>query len=246
MPDIILTLLTSEGCGHCHTLRGDGELGNGKQFTNYSFIKTHLDPLENGNTLKILNIHFLSMSGKHNQIGEISKIYLKGENIFQEKYYSSRKGEVMVKICSLDKRNKKTNIGEKSASVKLNWQEFLNKKIPKNIENYTYFFPCFIVFGIDDWKKGGNILGITNAGFTQRDKEGIFRIEKSGNSLSERNILPQKLVTEAISGILKLEPHKDLFKKKGEPKKGEPKKEEPKKEEPKSKCKFIILPYDDE
>lgn len=193
MTDIILTLLTSEGCGHCHQLRGDGELGNGKQFTNYSFVKSHLDPLENGKSITILNIHFSSMSGKHNQIAEISKVYLKGGIICQEKYYSKSDGTVVVKINSMDKKNNKKNIGEKPASVDMKWQEFIKKKVPRNIENYTYYFPCFIVFRKSDWKKSGNILGITNAGFTQRDSQGIFRIEKVGNSLSERSVLPQKI-----------------------------------------------------
>ena len=38
-------------------------------------------------------------------------------------------------------------------------------------------------------------------------------LEKNGKSLSERNVLPQKLVTEAMSGLTKFEPHKDLLKK---------------------------------
>ena len=40
------------------------------------------------------------------------------------------------------------------------------------------------------------------------------KIEKVGRTLSDRNVPPQKLVSEALSGVLKFEPHKDDFKKK--------------------------------
>ena len=71
MTDIILTLLTSEGCGHCHASRGDGELGNGKQYTKYEFLKNHIDPLGQKKNATLLNIHFASMTGVHNQIAEV-------------------------------------------------------------------------------------------------------------------------------------------------------------------------------
>lgn len=254
MSDIILAFLTSEGCGHCHASRGDGELGNGKQFTSYQFLRTHIEPTGQKKQATLLNIHFGSMTGLHSQILQISKIYLKNNSIYQEKYYSMDGVEVMVKISSINSKNKITVIGQKQASVGYKWGEFLKKKIPTNIQNYTYFFPCFIVFKSSDWKKSGNILGITNAGFTIRDETGVYKIEKVGRTLSDRNVPPQKLVSEALSGVLKFEPHKDDFKKKEETKKRETpaKKEEKteplsKKEKPKlSKCRFIVKNYDDE
>ena len=88
MRDIILTVLTSEGCGHCHNLRGDGELGNGTQFTQYDYLKNHLDPLQNGKGCSILNINFGSMAGRTDDVKDISKIYLKNKLIIQEKYYT--------------------------------------------------------------------------------------------------------------------------------------------------------------
>ena len=91
MSDIILALLTSEGCGHCHASRGNGDLGNGKQFTSYQFLKNHIDPLRQKKQATFLNIHFGSMTGLHNQIVEISKVYLKNDIAYQEKYYTKKK-----------------------------------------------------------------------------------------------------------------------------------------------------------
>ena len=257
MKDIIFTVLTSQGCGHCHNMRGNGDLGNGKQFTQYDFLKTHLDPLQNGNTCTILNIHYASMSGKREEIVNISKVYLRKDIIYQEKYYNNK--EVTVRILSLDKNNTVTKIGEKAATVKEDWLTFVAKKVPRSLENYTFFFPCFIVFEKKNWKEGKNILGLTNAGYTMRDKNGNYMLEKDGRTLGERNVLPQKLITEAISGVSEFKAHKDHFElvkkeepKKEEPKKEEPKKEEPKKEEPKKEepkrscCGFVVRNYDDE
>ena len=81
-----------------------------------------------------------------------------------------------------------------------------------------------------------------------RDTNGVYMLEKNGASLSKRNILPQKLVTEAISGVLDFKPHKDLVEPKKKVTKEEPKKvtkEEPKdvtKEATKpSKCRFVNI-----
>ena len=273
MKDIILTVLTSEGCGHCHNLRGNGELGNGTQFTQYDYLKSHLDPLHEGKGCIILNIHFGSMAGKVNEIRDISKIYLRKKVIFQEKYYS-QDNKVMVKVTTLDSDNKSKSVTDKNANVDHNWSAFVGKKIPTDIERYTFFFPCFVVFELNDWRKGKNILGLTNAGLTIRNENGEYMLEKNGKSLSERNVLPQKLVTEAMTGLTKFEPHKDLLKKEEpvnieqpsndkkeeptEPKEPvEPKEPaEPKEpKEPKEKvggkklpkgCSFLIKNYDDD
>ena len=149
------------------------------------------------------------MSGRREEIVNISKVYLRKDIIYQEKYYNNK--EVTVRILSLDKNNTATKIGEKPATVKEDWLTFVSKKVPRSLENYTFFFPCFIVFEKKNWKEGKNILGLTNAGYTMRDKNGNYMLEKDGRTLGERNILPQKLITEAISGVTEFKAHKDHF-----------------------------------
>ena len=90
-----------------------------------------------------------------------------------------------------------------------------------------------------------------------RDQNGNYMLEKDGKTLGERNVLPQKLITEAVSGVIEFKAHKDHYElKKEKPKevkevpkeevKEEPKKEEPKKEEKPTKCGFIVRNYDEE
>ena len=258
MKDIILTVLTSEGCGHCHHLRGDGELGNGKQFMTYEHIKSHIQPIEGGKMARLWNIHFQQMSGKLEVIESISKIYMENGVIYQEKYFNEG-GKVRVKISVLGVNNNRKELSIKDADVKEGWLDFVKSKVPRGIENYTFYFPCFIVFDYEDWKKGENILGITNAGFTMRDAQGVHMLEKNGQTIQQRNVPASKLVTEAISGVLQFVPHKDLFQEEKPPPVENPSAEKPREEKPPSvekpqeekpppvkqnKCGFVIRNYD--
>lgn len=257
MKDIILIALTSEGCGHCHNLRGNGELGNGRQFGNYDFIKSHINPLQDRDSITLLNLHFKTMAGRHKEISDISKVYIKNDIIYQEKYYPEN-NKVMVKVLESDKSNNIKKIKEGQSNFNSDWFSFLDNKIPSKIENYCYFFPCFVVFELKDWKQKKNILGLTNAGFTIRLENGDYALEKNGNTLSERNVLPQKLVIEAMTGVQEFKPHKDLMKPKTPIKteskevkqvkkvKKEVKTSKKQVNKVETKCAFVIRHYDDE
>lgn len=260
MSDLVLVVLTSEGCGHCAQFRGNGVLGNKSAMNTYSFLESHSDPLKKKSNIPIINIHFASMSGTHSQIQVVSKFTLKENYVQQERYYSEN-GKTFVNVLLIDK-NEKPRVVKKSQQVLINgeevqWFDFLNQRVPKNIERYSFFYPCFILFKKDNWKEKNNILGMTNAGFTIRDPSGNYGLEKNGQSLQQRNILPQKLIIEALKGELKFEPQKDLYvEPKPEPEEikveevkepEEIKIEEVKKEEKvKSDTPFLIKNYHDE
>ena len=256
MSDFVLVILTSEGCGHCSQFRGNGVLGNQKALNSYSFLESHIDPLKNNSKITIINIHFSSMSGNHSQIQVVSKFIRSGNYVHQERYYAEN-GKTFVNVLAIDKKEK-PRVLKKSQAVlidkkEISWLDFIQQKVPKNIERYTFFYPCFVLFRKEDWKKGGNILGLTNAGFVIRDPSGNYGLEKNGQSLQQRNVLPQKLIISALKGEIKFEPNKDLY---VEPKveeveeiKVEEKKEEPKVEkvEPKKEDQpFLIRGYHDE
>ena len=214
MSDLVLVVLTSEGCGHCSQFRGNGVFGNGKPMHQYSFLDSHIDPLKKNSNMSIINIHYGSMSGNHNQIQVVSKFTKRGDFIHQERYFPEN-GKTFVSVLTVDKKEK-NKVLEKKKLVAIDgndigWLDFLNRKIPVNIQNYSFFYPCFILFRKSDWKEGKNILGIPNAGFVIRDQKGEYGIEKNGQSLQQRNILPQKMIMEALEGKLKFEPMKDLY-----------------------------------
>lgn len=251
MKDILFVALTSEGCGHCSHMRGDGNLGNGKHFNTYQFLNQHVDPEDDGKGITCLNIHFRDMGGRHQTINEIIKYKKSSKNeILYEKYYQEN-GMTHVNAMGIDSSEKIRNITKRRVKIdgkEIIWLDFLDRKIPKKIENYTYFYPCFVIFKKEDWKKSGNILGLTSAGYTIRDKSGDYSIEKNPQSLQQRNVPPRELIMSVLKGITKFEVHRDELEEKKEapPKDGEKKATPPSKEERKSDQKFLIKAYDDE
>jgi len=221
MSDIVLVVLTSEGCGHCAQLRGNGVLGNGTPFHTYSFLESHIDPLKRGDKVTMINIHFSSMNGHHSHIQVISKFTKIGNNVQQEMYYAEN-GKTFVSVLAVSEKNRaKVLKQKKEVFVEKNhvdWTQFIDLKVPKNIEKYSFYYPCFLVFQKEDWKSGGNILGIPNAGFVVKDKDGNFGLEKSGQGLQQRNFPPQKLLTDALNKELRFKPMKNFYE---EPKKVE-------------------------
>ena len=267
MSDFIFTVLTAEGCGHCHHSRGDGLLGNGKHFLQYDFLKSLSKPIQSQKPLTLLNIHFSSMGGRQNMVKEISKFtYL--ENRIQQEMYSNTNDKASVTVSSVAKDGKVSRHGNKIVKDNgkdINWGQFIDKKISKKIENYTYYFPCFIIFRKKDWLEGKDFLGITNSGFTILDKDGVYKLEKNPQTLGQRSVEPSSLAIAAASGSLDFKPHKNLKEEEGEKEKkeegvkketGEKKEEEKKKEtgekkeevkkEIKNTCGFLIKHYDDE
>lgn len=221
MSDIVLVVLTSEGCGHCSQLRGNGVLGNGTPFHTYSFLESHIDPLKRKDNITMINIHFSSMNGHHSHIQVISKFSKFGNNVQQEMYYAEN-GKTFVSVLAVNEKNRaKVLKQKKEVFVEKNhvdWTQFIDLKVPKNIEKYSFYYPCFLVFQKEDWKSGGNILGIPNAGFVVKDKDGNFGLEKSGQGLQQRNFPPQKLLTDALNKELRFKPMKNFYE---EPKKVE-------------------------
>lgn len=246
MKDIVCTLLTSEGCGHCSHFRGDGVLGNKKNFTSYDFINKHLKPNGIKKDIVFLNIHFGSMNGQHNQIAAIAKYSREKDSIKQELYYFDQ-GNSVVSVMTIDSKEK-VKVLIKKQLVKINnksiqWLDFLNLKVPKNIERYTFFYPCFIVFEKDDWNKKENILGIPNAGIVVKNPVGVYEIDKNGQTIQERNVPSQQLISDAFLGKIKFEPHRNNFS--GEEEKKAEEVKEVKEEKKVEEVKFIIKGYDD-
>ena len=213
MKEYIGVMMTSRGCGHCAQSRGNGIMGSGPHFMKPSAID---ELLSISDKLTVLNIHFESMAGKKSQIREISK-FSKHNNTIKEDFWSIGEGNTInYHNVNADTKTKKiTQSG--SESIKndsgdvLNWQNFLNEKIPDKIENYTYYYPCFFIVKTQNWlnsiKNGEELYAITNAGKTRKDTSGKVFLDRSGQSFNERMVEPKKLFTDITSGSVSLEPH---------------------------------------
>lgn len=193
MHEYMLLMLTSNGCGHCHMVRGDGKLNNGKQTMKYDFLKPLCEKLN------IYNIHYSSMRGYNEDIIEVSKINLNGDKLIHDKYYKSEDKTMFVRTYTKDNKNNKTS---EVHDTKIYWDAFLKSKIVSTLKNYTYYFPCFIVMKTSDWntslkQPGTQIFGLTNAGYTI-NKNGEIGIYKNGISLNKRSIDVNKLIDNVL------------------------------------------------
>ena len=253
MKDIVCCILTSTGCGHCLQMRGDGVLGDGRPMNSYKFLNLHLKIPKEGQSITLLNIHFRSMRGSHGEITDVSKHYIKSGKIIQERYYPGEKG-TFVDLMSITSSEKAKKILSRRVAIDkkgIDWETFLRKRIPEEIQNYTYYYPAFVIFSKESWVSRKNLIGITNAGFTVRDQAGEYKLEKNPQSLQQRGITGEQLIRDIFDEKVDFGPHKDFMK--VEEVKEEPKveevKEEPKVEEvikENGNLEFVLKFYDDD
>ena len=145
MNEYMLCMLTAQGCGHCHFLRGDGKLNNGSHLMKYDFLKKICEKMN------IYNIHYNTMRGLNEDIKEITKITLFKDNIIHDKFYNEKNSTKLTRTYS---NKPEENLQE----IDKHWKEFIKEKIVSKLSNYTYYFPCFIVMKTSDWNKCLKIL----------------------------------------------------------------------------------------
>ena len=213
MKEYIGIMMTSRGCGHCAHSRGNGIMGSGPHFMKPSTVDEFLSISDN---MLLLNIHFESMAGKRNLVREISKFSKTGDVITQNYWTIEQDNQVSLHIVEANtatKSIKQTHVDvlKDNNGEPIIWDKFINMKIPKNIENYTYYYPCFMIAKTENWKDAiendAELYAITNAGKTRKDKSGKVFLDRDGKSFNERMVEPKKLFSDITSGKEKLVPH---------------------------------------
>ena len=210
MKDHIFILLTSVNCFHCKGMRGNGMMGNKTFFMKPNTIESIFSK---NDKIIFLNIHFGNENGSFDSICEISKFTKSGDIIDQE-IWSDSNNKVLYKSIRANTKNKVI----KPKILKLlnnKWSEFLSKKIPFKIENYTYFYPCFFICKKDNWldcikDKYVELLGITNSGKTVQNKDGKIYLNNNNDDLNSRILTPSELIQEAVNGNIKVHVKNDF------------------------------------
>jgi hypothetical protein len=235
--DVIMLYLTASDCGICRDLRGDGILGNGRDYMN--FDKLH-GLLHDG--IAFWNVHSRIRDGKLNSITDISKIwYLEpteeerkngiNERIIQEKCFKFE-NKVRVMLLEMELKIpikqeqklpyqvKKTRAIETYTIVKndssefISWDDWLKKQIPEKIQNFTgSYAPQAIVVKKIDWEKslkdGSSFHAMTDRG----------RIGKNGNDwglIRDQRMIQQigmrvdQILQELREGTYKFEAIEDI------------------------------------
>ena len=198
-------LLTSNGCGHCTAFRGDGLINNGKAYMKYDYISSLFDSAKNAK-LNLLNIHYENMSGQAQYISDISKFTKTKKGIIQERFFKyENKAKVRV-ITGKGEKNKEVALKDVlSGTNKVDWNTLVTEKIPDQIKNYIYYFPCFLVIETDEWNKSLQssaypMAALPNVGRIIKENN-IIKLDKSSDSL-KLNIEIKKLIENVSNGTL--------------------------------------------
>ena len=210
MKSYICVLLTSNGCGHCGAFRGDGLINNGKIYMKHDYIKSLFDSANN-NKLNIFNIHYENMSGQHQFISDVSKFSLTNKGILQERYF---KYENKTRVRSILSDGKNQDFGAKyvkDGRKIVDWTTFIKERIPDQIKNFTYFFPCFLILQSDEWNRALTspeypLMALSNAGKIIRE-DNVIKLDRNPKTLNSRNVEIKQLINDVTSLKTKLVPH---------------------------------------
>ena len=211
MSDNFVVFLTSDNCGHCQHTRGNGILNDGKVLNSVNFLEKIFQ-----HNLEVVNVHYINMMGKKSNIREVTRFYKKDKEIFQERFTSDNgrlkndvykaKGDKNLKIFS-------GHVLEKGS--KTSWDKFLQDRIPNKLSHYVFYFPCFLIINRQNWfmsikDQESDLIALTNAGITFRDKKGNVGLKKTSESINKRNVDIIKLIEDVTNGKVKIAPMEDL------------------------------------
>lgn len=210
--DLMVVFFTAENCGHCVHSRGEGILNTkDKVLVSSNFINKIIK-----DNMNLINIHYHNMNAAtKNSIKNVSNFYVKDKIMYQEKYESFQdhlRNEVYKETENSTVRIFNDFI--KKDKQKVEWKKFINDRIPTKILNYVFFFPCYLVLKKSNWLKCLNdpkeeLLALTNAGFTHKDKYGNIGLEKTQQSIYGRNVDIIKLVDDIVNGKIEIKIHKE-------------------------------------
>jgi hypothetical protein len=180
----IAVFITSEKCGHCRTMRGNGILMSKTKIEkekktptvpgNYYYDATFMKKLiMAGSTdsprFRIVNVHYNSFNPTEG-VMDISVFTLEPDNkTIRQTMFKGNAGKTLVEVYAIGDAGKK--VSDQNDETK--WEDTVAKFIPKNIPAYAYFFPTLTVFHMDAWmsaiRTNEPVYGYVNGMNTKED-----------------------------------------------------------------------------
>lgn len=157
----IAALITSEKCGHCRTMRGDGILLTkakiqkekkpanlpGGGYYDAVFMKKLITAGTEVPRLRILNIHYKSFNPSEG-VMDISVFTLEPDSkTVKQTLLKEKEGGTSVEIYVIN------DIGKKISTQKIEtpWEDTVKTYIPPNLASYAFFYPTLAVFHFESW-----------------------------------------------------------------------------------------------
>jgi type III secretory pathway component EscV len=213
--EYLLFFLTSEDCGVCQHFRGNGIIGNEKEYMKYDKIRNILDK-----GVTFFNIHSSIRNGKNSNIIDISKFSLrehKGETkIIQEKCYKYQdKTRVLILEMGKDKKTIATDtitVREDKGEKEIAWIDYVKRHIPQKLENFTgLYVPEILVTTKNSWinsmEKSLPLLAIPDRSYVVKRNSDYF-ISKNPKDVHQRVVKLEKILEEIEKNTFVFREHK--------------------------------------
>jgi len=180
----IAVFITSEKCGHCRTMRGNGILMSKSKIEKekktpsvpggYHYDSIYMKKLimagsSDSPRFRVVNVHYNSFNPSEGMM-DISVFTLEPDNkTIRQTIFKGNEGKTLVEVYTIGDTGKK--VSDQNDETK--WEDTVSKFIPKNLHSYAYFFPTLAVFHMDAWmssiRTNEPIYGYVNGMNTKED-----------------------------------------------------------------------------
>lgn len=169
----VILIITSQRCGHCVKMRGDGHLHSsftgpapssmpGGHSYDDTFIRklitadptgAHKSNEQPTPKYRLYNLHLASMGGPDNEVLELLEYVVKSGGSVEERIYkkNSSSGNTDVEIYTV---NPTTVPVSKLHQTTTSWADTVKTMIPSGYTSYLYFFPMVLFFTSQVWDRG--------------------------------------------------------------------------------------------
>jgi hypothetical protein len=194
----IAVLVTSEKCGHCTRMRGDGVLLSKKQIDekklqptvpggmhyDANFMKKMVTAGTDSAKLRLMNIHYKSFNPSEG-IANISVFTLEPDSkSIRQTLIRENDGKTSMDIYVIGDVGKKIQ----SQNIEMKWEDTLKTYIPVNLPSYALFYPTLAIFHYESWlnavQKNEPVYGHVN-GLPTREESPYGALANSQPSIND-------------------------------------------------------------
>jgi len=176
-------LITSEKCGHCRNMRGDGILFSKQKIQKEKrpanvpggyhydavFMKKMITADSEIAKLRILNVNYKSFNPTEG-IADISVFTLEPDSkTIRQTMLKEKVGKTVLEVYTIGEVGKKVS----TQDIDTKWEDTIKTYVPSNLASYAYFYPTLSIFHFDSWmnstRTGDPIYGYVNGLSTKEE-----------------------------------------------------------------------------
>jgi hypothetical protein len=172
----IAVFVTSEKCGHCRHMRGEGILMSkakiekekkpatvpGGNHYDAAFMKKLITANTDSPKYRVVNVHYNAFNPGEG-VADISVFTLEPDNkTIRQTMFKNKENKTIVTVYTIGDTGKQVSTNEDDSK----WEDTVKKFIPSNLPSYAYFYPTLSVFHSEAWmnslRTGEPVFGYVN------------------------------------------------------------------------------------